>query len=255
MDYQAIYDRIIERNRNTPKIKKQTEDHHIIPKSFARIDGIEDIHGSWNRVNLPLREHFLAHLLLARIHRNNGQKGYKTAMALKMMSSNGRYNSKDYSWLRLNYNHTEDSKNKMKRPLSENHKQKLKDAWVKRKEEGKINKHTEETKAKIGNARRGKKMSEETLERMKKSKEGFSHSEETKRKISKSNKGRKLEPRTDEHRRKLSESKKGKPIKPRSVEHQQKLNESARNRKPISDETRRKMSEAHKRRLSTHISI
>jgi len=113
MDYQAIYDRIIKRNRNTPRIKKQTEDHHIIPRSFAKLDGIQDINGSWNRVNLPLREHFIAHLLLARIWRGHIAKGPRMAKAFKMMSTNGRYNSRKYTWLKLNYSHSEETKQRI----------------------------------------------------------------------------------------------------------------------------------------------
>lgn len=137
MNYQSIYDRLIEHNRNTSKIKKQTESHHIIPKSFAKLDGIEDIHGSWNRVNLPIREHFIAHLLLARIWRGHKVKGPKMAKAIRNMTNNGKYTSKDYSWLKLNYSH------------SDEHKQKISDAKM-----GHI--QSESTKQKISKTRLSK---------------------------------------------------------------------------------------------------
>ena len=73
------------------------------------------------------------------------------------------------------------------------------------------------------------------------------HSEETKLKISKANKGRKL---TEEQRGKISESKKGKVGpwlgKTFSEEHKRKLKEARNRRGLVSEETRRKMSEARK---------
>ena len=89
-------------------------------------------------------------------------------------------------------------------------------------------------------------------------------SEETKKKLSNVNKGRKLPPRTLEHSRKISEAKKGIPLsekaklssqiaaenrrnnyKPMSESNKQKLIEANKG-KPRSEETKRKISEAHK---------
>jgi len=201
MDYQSIYNRIIERNCTTPKIKKQTENHHIIPRSFAKLDGIDDIDGRWNRVNLPLREHFIAHLLLARIWRGHKVKGPKMARAFSYMSNNGKYTSKDYSWLKLGY------------------------------------KHSSATIIKMSKSQKGRKQSKEHIDKRSKAMKGKNskpRSEETKRKISESRKGIIF---SDEHKENMSKSRKGKPI---SESHRAKLLEVNTGRK-CSEETKQKI--------------
>jgi len=115
MNYQSIYDRLIAKFKDHPKVKCQTNDHHIIPKCFKKIDDIEDIDGQWNRVHLPHREHFIAHLLLARIWRGHRAKGPMMAKAFNRMSNCGWYTSKDYEWIKssLNYSHSEETKQKL----------------------------------------------------------------------------------------------------------------------------------------------
>lgn len=113
MDYQSIYDRLIEKHRHNKRIKGKTNDHHIIPQCFAKVDNINDIDGRWNRVHLPHREHFIAHLLLARIWRGHKTKGPMMGKAFRAMSGQGVYNSKDYSWLKLDCSHTEETKEKI----------------------------------------------------------------------------------------------------------------------------------------------
>lgn len=84
-------------------------------------------------------------------------------------------------------------------------------------------------------------------------KKGKHQSEETKKKISDSEKGKKCGPFSEEHRRKLSEVKKGKKL---SDEHKKHLSEAKKGkstwnkgkRNCYSEETRKKMSEAAKRR-------
>jgi len=142
MNYQSIYDQIIAKHIDSPRIKGKTNSHHIIPKSFAKIDGIEDIDGKWNKVNLPLREHFIAHLLLDRIWRGHKAKGPKMAYAFRRMS-NSKYTSKVYEWLKLNFAYSEETKAKIS-TLSK----------------GRI--QSEETKIKRANANRGKVRTEET---------------------------------------------------------------------------------------------
>ena len=175
MNYQAIYDHLIQKNRNTPKVKKQTNDHHIIPRSFAKIDGIEDIDGQWNRVNLPLREHFIAHLLLARIWRHDKQKGRAMAFAFRRMSNCGRYTSRNYHWLRLNYSH------------STNTRRKISDKNKGQPGPNKGRTFTDDWKTKLSMAKQGKKrkqFTKETREKMSNRAKTRIVSEETKRKIS-----------------------------------------------------------------------
>lgn len=224
MNYQAIYDRIIERNRNTPKIKKQTEDHHIIPRSFAKLDGIEDIDGAWNRVNLPLREHFVVHLLLARIWRSHKVKGSKMAYAFNRMSFSGKYKSKDYAWLRLNYSVSEETKMKISQSqsgkvFSVEHRENLSKSHIgKKRSPESVNasaaghkgrKCSDETKSKMSNAAKGRKNSTEAKAKMSSSHQGKTHSEETKLKMSESAKKQK----SVSHKLNISLSKKGIPCK------------------------------------------
>jgi Straboviridae intron-associated endonuclease 1 len=95
-------------------------------------------------------------------------------------------------------------------------------------------KHSEETRRKLSDAQKGnKKML------------GRTHSEETRRKISNAVKGKK---RSEATRHKISEAGKRRP--PISEETRRKLSEirKGRTRPPFSDEHRRKISEAAKRR-------
>jgi len=133
MNYQSIYDQLITKYINHPKVKFQTNNHHIIPKSFAEVDNIEDIDGRWNRVHLPHKAHFIAHLLLARIWRGHKIKGPKMATALNRMTECGTYTSKDYTWLKLNYSHGP---------------------------------HSNETKEKIRNARKTQVITDETRQKL-----------------------------------------------------------------------------------------
>lgn len=64
MNYQKIYNQLIKKRQKEIINKKDCycERHHIIPKS---IGGTDD---NTNLVNLTAREHFIAHLLLAKIY-------------------------------------------------------------------------------------------------------------------------------------------------------------------------------------------
>ena len=57
------YEKLIEENKNTPKIPFKTERHHIVPVSLG--GGDEDS----NLVNLSHRSHFMAHFYLYKIHK------------------------------------------------------------------------------------------------------------------------------------------------------------------------------------------
>lgn len=77
MDYQNIHNQLIEKRKANPA-NGYTETHHIIPRSLGGIDGHD------NLVVLTAREHFLAHLLLVKIHENT-QNFYKMVKAFHMM--------------------------------------------------------------------------------------------------------------------------------------------------------------------------
>jgi len=123
---------------------------------------------------------------------------------------------------------------------------------------GSNGRHSEETRAKISEALKGKKKSEETRRKMSEAKKNMTEekklafkakmsaakknmTEETKRKISETQKGKK---HSEESKRKMSEAKKG--IK-MSEETRAKISKAMKGRKK-SEETKRKMSAARKGR-------
>lgn len=74
MDYQKHYSLLIESRKQNPTESDYHEKHHILPRSLGGDDSKE------NLVKLTAREHFVAHLLLAKIH------GGKMWAALAYMS-------------------------------------------------------------------------------------------------------------------------------------------------------------------------
>lgn len=94
-------------------------------------------------------------------------------------------------------------------------------------------KYSEETRHKMSEARKGKKLSEETKSKMSEVRKGKTHSEETRIKMSESSKNI-----SDKTRAKMSEAQKGKKM---SEEAREKMSASKKGKK-ISDETRAKLS-------------
>ena len=87
MNYVQIYHSLILRAKDRT-IDGYIERHHIIPKCLK---GTND---SFNIVLLTPEEHYLAHLLLVKIHPHNRSLLY----AAKMMAGQG--NNKTYGWLK-----------------------------------------------------------------------------------------------------------------------------------------------------------
>ena len=58
------YSQLIERNMRTPQRARQTHKHHILPKSWFKLTNEEINNCLNNLVNLPIREHVLAHYYL-----------------------------------------------------------------------------------------------------------------------------------------------------------------------------------------------
>jgi hypothetical protein len=81
MNYQKIYDQIIERARNR-KIQDYTEKHHVVPRSLGGSDEPSNI------VKLTPREHLICHQLLVQIHKGT-RAYYSMLQALIMMGSPG----------------------------------------------------------------------------------------------------------------------------------------------------------------------
>jgi hypothetical protein len=153
MNYQRIYDQLIERAQNR-LINGYKERHHIIPRCMDGTDEPE------NLVSLTAEEHFIAHQLLVKIYPEN----YKLVFAAAMMTKNAygeRVNNKLHGWLRKNLSKAT-SETLTGRKLSDETKQKMSLTRT-----GRVRgPHSEETKRKISLAHIGKKFSEETKIRM-----------------------------------------------------------------------------------------
>lgn len=195
MNYQKIYDDLIIKRKNYPIFKKDQycEKHHIIPKCLNGTNEKE------NLVNLTAKEHFIAHLLLCKIH----SKNYYLLYAFIKMCNLKKYNKMNKnlyqkvklefaqevskrtskSWEeRFGYEKAEFLKNKMRQPYeskfgvekSNKIKEKQRKAFLgdKNPNFGKSKKgannpmygkhHTKEAKIKIGLAQTGKIESKET---------------------------------------------------------------------------------------------
>jgi hypothetical protein len=91
MNYKKIYDSIINRAINRKTLDKPYDKHHILPASMGGSNNKSNI------VKLTLREHFICHMLLAKIY------GKSMLHAFWMLSSFRKYNSKKYECLRTHY--------------------------------------------------------------------------------------------------------------------------------------------------------
>tara|TARA_R110000822_G_scaffold309985_1_gene440848 strand:+ start:630 stop:1286 length:657 start_codon:yes stop_codon:yes gene_type:complete len=98
MNYKLIYEQLVTRGQERPELAGYKERHHIIPKCMGGGDDEE------NLVDLTPEEHFLAHLLLVKMHPDN-IKPVKAAMFMIHISQKGnsrrdRSGNKQYGWLR-----------------------------------------------------------------------------------------------------------------------------------------------------------
>jgi hypothetical protein len=185
MNYLKVYCNLIRKAENRTPPEGYTEKHHIFPKS---------IFGNNNRiVVLTAREHYITHALLERVcikrYGLKDQRTIKMIHAHTLMKSNGKYyNSYLYNLAVIRkseimkgkkpYVMTEETKNKMSqysKNRSEEHKKKLSEAL-----KGKIphnygKSHLEETKRKIGQKNKGRKVSEETRKKLSECRKGKKH--------------------------------------------------------------------------------
>lgn len=128
MNYELIYENFIKSRLNSPKPEGYCETHHILPRSLGGNDDKS------NLIKLSAREHFFAHLLLAKIH------GGLMWHAINLMR--GRVTSlrsREYAFLKEKFStaHSEYMKSRYASDLSpwnkgsvysEEHKQKLSEA-------------------------------------------------------------------------------------------------------------------------------
>lgn len=108
MNYKKIYYQLIEKRQNNRLIKGKDlcESHHIVPKSIGGSNSSD------NMVNLSLREHLIAHMLLEKWfydeYGENDSRYISMAQALECMINTNKYNgvkmtSKLYESIRERY--------------------------------------------------------------------------------------------------------------------------------------------------------
>jgi len=97
MEYRSVYFKLIERAKKR-SLKCYTERHHIIPRCLGGNNKKENI------VKLTAREHYIAHLLLIKIHPNN-HSIVKAAMMMCVNAKNQKrkMTNRIYGWLREKY--------------------------------------------------------------------------------------------------------------------------------------------------------
>lgn len=81
MNYQKIYNDLINKRKLTPPKNCYTERHHVIPVCMKGTNKKE------NLVPLTAREHYIAHALLVKIHRNDKRYYFKLLKAMTAMQN------------------------------------------------------------------------------------------------------------------------------------------------------------------------
>jgi hypothetical protein len=144
MDYQKIYNNLIKREITR---EGYVEKHHILPRCLGGLDNKE------NLVDLYPEEHYLAHLLLCKIHPGNQKLLYAAMnMTTGSMINNGKRSNKAYGWLRRQYAKSMSGDNNPARRNPNLQKEAAK------KRVGQ--KRTEETKARMSAAQKGRLLTE-----------------------------------------------------------------------------------------------
>ena len=210
--YKEFIDDILETRGRFACGDEYHERHHIIPKCMNGTDEKE------NLIDLFAKEHFEAHRLLALENPDNKSLAYAwTMMAWIRTDSQNRYEvtPEEYEAARKRFSELSKLRKGVKiGPFSEEHRKKIGEA-------NKGRKLSQETRKKISEAL--KNPSEETREKMRNNRPdmhgengpmyGKQHTEETKRQISESKKGSqspmKGKKHSEETKKKISESKRG----------------------------------------------
>ena len=225
-EYWKKLKRVYEENESFPKkVVKDRNLHHKFPRSFSRKDGDEIDNDEDNLVSLSLADHFRVHYYLWKC----SKKGYRGMMAkafvfmrkkmvkyasdetIEKLAKDYEAAMKDVAEAMKGKHHSEESKKKMSEAKKgEKHPM--------------YGKHlSEETRRKISEAEKGKLTGE------KHPFYGKHHSEKTKKKISEAEKGK---PRSEETKKKISEARRGEKHPMYGKQH--------------TDETKNKTSEAMK---------
>lgn len=241
MNYLRQYDLLVESRLSLGRVKSKgccLESHHIIPRCMGGQDG--------RMVLLTSKEHYIAHHLLHRAYPKD--RGLSLAFwwmchGSRLCKRDRRITSRSFAEARVSMVEAQmGNKYGLGKVCSEEKKEKLR---IKRKDF----KHSNESKEKIGMASRGRVASDETRMKLSNMRIGHSVSEETKEKLRIANTGKKL---SEEHIRKLRIShlgnKSGLGYKHTEEEKKKMSLMASRKRKPLSDETKRRISLALLRR-------
>lgn len=140
LDNNRIYNNIIDRAKSRSLIGYK-ERHHIIPRCIGGLDDDQ------NLVDLTAREHFICHLLLAKIYNHHGLWS-----AAWLMSNKKTVGSRQYEWLKHRF--SEEHSNFMK-GKNFNTPESIKKGIETRRANGTLNK-SEETRRKISKATMGR---------------------------------------------------------------------------------------------------
>lgn len=140
------YCKLIIANLNTQRIKSVTQSHHIIPKSLYKVLKLKSNNTKKNKVNLLFKDHILAHYYLSLCSSNTELKFYMEN-ALMLLC-----NTQNFDVKALEFYHTcylDWRKQSSERMTGENNPF--------------FGKHlSDEARAKLSAAHKGKKLSEET---------------------------------------------------------------------------------------------
>jgi len=162
VNYSRHYSALIERARRR-LIVGYSERHHIVPRCLGGDDS------AGNLVYLTPEEHFVAHLLLVKMHPGN-RKIALAAMAMKVDSPKTKrkvLSNKQYGWVRQRF-----SEAMRGHVVSEETREKIRKSLTGRK-------LSDELKAKVGAFHKGRKRPPETIARMRAAQLGKRHSLET----------------------------------------------------------------------------
>ena len=98
MNYRKVYNQLID-NAKAQHIDGYYETHHIVPKAEG---GSDD---NTNLVKLTARQHYIAHLLLAKIYDDCAMHCALTMMKskTKSMNRNFRFNSRLYEKMKMKW--------------------------------------------------------------------------------------------------------------------------------------------------------
>ena len=180
MDYRSIYDKLMLRAKSRTLIDGYKEIHHIIPKSMGGTNSQE------NLVALTAREHFIAHVLLAKLYGGN--------MWFAVLAMAGKANRKEIYAKGRMYEVAKKENAKVRSiamigtKVSLESKEKIKHALAKNKNASGF--RSEETRANISKSLIGRKLSTTHAEKVRlnaignKSRTGQLHSDETRMKMS-----------------------------------------------------------------------